>query len=352
MSFASDNYSGIHPKALEAIALANSGHAQAYGEDAWTERLQQRLEHLLGAGTRAFPVFNGTGANVVCLQALCRSHQAVICSDFAHIHVDECGAPEKLTGAKLLPVLTGPDGKLTAERIEPLLQAQGVQHHSQPAVISVTQATEWGTVYTPEEVRRLADFAHRHAMKLHMDGARLANAAAFLGCSVAAFTGEAGVDALSFGGTKNGMMLGELVVVWDPDLAREIPFIRKQSMQLSSKMRFVSAQFEAMLEGDLWIQTAAHANRMAQRLAQEAGRVGGVRVVREPQANEVFVRIAANRASRLQKETAFYVWDPRPLPGETEPTVEVRWVCSWDTSEGDIERFVDSLRRSATPVIS
>ncbi|RZS80010.1 L-threonine aldolase [Motilibacter rhizosphaerae] len=334
--FASDNYSGIHPEVLEAIGRANGGHQTAYGNDVYTGHLQEVFRQHFGPQARAFPVFNGTGANVVALQALTTRWGAVVCPQSAHIHVDECGAPERVGGLKLLTIPT-PDGKLTPELME--VEARGFddEHRAQPQVVSVTQSTELGTVYTVDELRAICDAAHEKGMKVHLDGARISNAAAALGVDFAAFTTEVGVDAVSFGGTKNGLMLGEVVVVLDPTVPdSDLLYLRKASMQLASKMRFVSAQFEALLGGDLWLRNASHANAMAQRLAAAVGDLPGLQIVRPVQANAVFAVLPADVTERLQKQFRFYVWD--------EATGEVRWMTTFDTTEADIDAFAEAVR--------
>lgn len=334
--FASDNSSGVHPKAMEALARANVGHVLAYGGDPWTEAATRRFKDLLGDEVEVFFVFNGTAANVLGLKALTRPYHAVLCAQGAHVDVDECGAPERFTGCKLVPIPT-PDGKLTPELVAPHVKGLGVEHHAQPAVVSITQSTEVGTVYAPREVRALADWCHARGLRLHVDGARIANAAAALGGDVRAFTRDAGVDVLSFGGTKNGMMFGEAVVFFDPALAADFRYHRKQGMQLASKMRFVAAQFDAMLADGTWLETAAHANRMARLLAEEASRVPGVELLRMPEANAVFARLPPEAIPRLQAEVPFYTWD--------EARHEVRWVASFDTTEEDVRHFAGVLRR-------
>lgn len=331
-AFASDNYAPILPEALEAITAANHGHAASYGADEWTARLSSRMREVFGADAETFPVFNGTGANVVGLRSMLRPWQGVVCADSAHLNVDEGGAPEALAGIKLLTVATG-DGKLTQSHVERRLVRIGDEHVVQPGVVSVTQSTELGTLYTPAELSALADHAHAHGMRLHVDGARLANAAAALDAPLRAVTTDVGADVVSFGGTKVGLLAGEAVVVLRPELAEALPYLRKQSMQLASKMRFVSAQLEALLVGDAWRRAAGHANAMALRLA--AGVEGAVTITQRVQANAVFAILPPGAAERLQRDFRFYVWN--------EYTGEVRWMCSWDTSEEDVDAFVAAI---------
>jgi threonine aldolase len=340
--FASDNYSGIHPEILEAITQANGAHQIAYGEDVYTKRLQEVFVDQFGAGVEAFPVFNGTGANVTGLQSMLPRWGAVICSATAHIHNDEGGAPEHVGGFKLLPVAT-PDGKLTPELIDQEAWGWGDEHRAQPLVVAITQSTELGTAYTVDEVRAIADHAHSKGMTLHMDGARIANAAASLDVPLRAFTRDAGVDVLSFGGTKNGMMLGECIVVLNPAASTGLKFLRKSNMQLSSKMRFISAQLIALLDGDLWLRNARHANAMAARLrgALEnelaAGTITGVNFSQATQANAIFATLPAGVADRLRESFRFYDWNASKN--------EVRWMCGFDTTEDDIDQFVAAITR-------
>ena len=329
-SFASDNNAGIHPKVLQAITAANQGHTVGYGDDPFTERAVRRFKEHFGPDSEVFFVFNGTAANCLALKALTESFHAVICAEGAHIYVDECGAPEKFTGCKLIPIPTG-DGKLTVESVSRAYHGIGDQHHVQPRVISITQTTEVGTVYRPKEVRDLARFAHRNAMFLHMDGARIANAAAALGLGLRQATRDLGVDVLSFGGTKNGAMGAEAVVFFDRKLAQNFLYFRKQGMQLASKMRFISAQFEALLTGDLWRTNAEHANRMAAFLQKEIGKIPKVDIVYKVEANGVFARIPRSAIAKLQKRYFFYMWD--------EEESLVRWMCSFDTTEEDVKDF-------------
>ena len=343
--FASDNYSGVHPEVLDAIARANGGHQVAYGEDAYTARLQEVFQQHFGEGVQAFPVFNGTGANVTGLQSMLPRWGAVIAASTAHINVDEGGAPEKIGGFKLLTVPTE-DGKLTPELVDREAWGWGDEHRSQPLVVSITQSTELGTLYTAEEIKALADHAHERGMKLHLDGARISNAAAALGLPFRAFTRDVGVDVLSFGGTKNGAMLGEAIVVLNPEASDGLIFSRKFNMQLSSKMRFVSAQLIALLEGDLWHRNASHANAMAQRLrgAIEAGladgSIQGVSFSQPTQSNGVFATLPDGVADQLRESFRFYDWDAARN--------EVRWMCGFDTEEADVDAFVAELARLTT----
>ncbi|GAA2430013.1 low specificity L-threonine aldolase [Streptomyces glaucus] len=336
--FASDNYAGAHPEVLAALALANGGHQVSYGEDVYTEHLQGVARSHFGATAEAFPVFNGTGANVVALQAVTDRWGAVICAESAHINVDECGAPERVGGLKLLTVPT-PDGKLTPELIDREAYGWDDEHRAMPQVVSIAQTTELGTVYTPEEIRALCEHAHAHGMRVHLDGSRLANAAAFLDVPMRAFTNAAGVDILSLGGTKNGALFGEAVVVIDQDAVRHMKHLRKLSMQLASKMRFVSVQLEALFAKDLWLRNARHANEMAQRLAEGVRAVHGVEILHPVQSNAVFARLPHDVAERLRKRFRFYFWD--------EAAGVVRWMCAFDTTEEDVDAFVAALKEEA-----
>jgi threonine aldolase len=337
-SFASDNYAGAHPEILAALALANGGHQVSYGDDEYTEHVQQVFRSHFGPYAQVYPVFNGTGANVVALQAVTDRWGAVVCADTAHIHVDECGAPERVGGLKLLTVPT-PDGKLTPELIDREARGWDDEHRAMPQVVSITQATELGTVYTADEIKAICDHAHERGMKVHLDGARIANAAATLDVPMRTFTNVAGVDLLSFGGTKNGMLLGEAVVVLDPDAVGAMKHLRKLSMQLSSKMRFLSVQFEALLAKDLWLRNARHSNAMARRLADGVRDVDGVEVLHPVQANGVFARLPHDVGERLQKQFRFYFWD--------EAAGDVRWMCSFDTTEEDVDAFAAAIREES-----
>ncbi|WP_417508791.1 threonine aldolase family protein [Microbacterium sp.] len=343
--FASDNYSGIHPEVLAAIVAANDGHQSAYGEDEYTERLQEVFRGHFGNGIQAFPVFNGTGANVVGLQSMLPRWGAVVAASTAHINVDEGGAPERMGGMKLLTVPTE-DGKLTPELVDREAWGWGDEHRAQPLVVSITQSTELGTLYTPDEIRALADHAHGYGMRLHMDGARLSNAAAALNLPLADFTRDAGVDVLSFGGTKNGAMLGEAIVVLNGEASDGLIYSRKYSMQLASKMRFVSAQLIALLEGDLWLRNARHSNAMAARLRTSIeagladGSIRGVEFTQPTQVNGVFATLPEGVADQLRKSFRFYDWDAARR--------EVRWMCGFDTQEADVDAFVAEIARLTT----
>jgi threonine aldolase len=333
--FASDNYAGAHPEVLAALALANGGHQSAYGDDEYTAHLQQTVRSHFGARAEAFPVFNGTGSNVISLQALTDRWGAVICAETAHINVDECGAPERIGGLKLLTVPTE-DGKLTPELIDREAHGWDDEHRAMPQVVSLTQNTELGTVYTVDEIRAICDHAHERGMKVHLDGARIANAAAALDKPMRAFTNTVGVDVLSLGGTKNGMLFGEAVVVLNPEAVRAMKHLRKMSMQLASKMRFISVQWDALLSGDLWLRSARHANAMAQRLAEGVKTVDGVEILHAVEANAVFARLPHEVSLRLQKRYRFYFWN--------EAAGDVRWMCSFDTTEADVDGFLAALR--------
>lgn len=329
-SFASDNNAGVHPEVLQAIASANQGHAVGYGDDPYTDSTVRKFRQHFGADIDVFIVFNGTAANCLSLKALTNSYNAVICAEAAHIYTDECGAPEKFTGCKLIPLPTR-DGKLTVESVSQAYHGIGDQHHVQARVISITQATEVGTVYKPAEIKALARFAHERGMFLHVDGARIANAAASLGQTLRQATRDLGVDALSFGGTKNGALGAEAVVFFDKKLGHDFLYLRKQGMQLASKMRFISAQLDALLTGDLWLKSAQHANRMARLLQKKLSEIPQVKIVHKVEANGVFAKIPRQAIARLQKRYFFYVWN--------EQQSVVRWMCSFDTTEQDVKQF-------------
>ncbi len=332
--FASDNNAGVHPDIFKAMQSVNSGHTIAYGDDPYTKAAIEAFKKHFGENIDVYFVFNGTAANVLGIKAITKSYHSVICSDLAHLHVDECGAPEKYTGCKLLTVPSS-DGKLSVEGIQQHLHGFGFEHHAQPKVVSITQSTEMGTVYTPAQIRKIADFVHEYRLYLHMDGARIANAAASLNCSLREVTVDVGVDLLSFGGTKNGMMFGEAIIFFNPQHSGEFKYIRKQGMQLGSKMRFVSAQFSTLLKDDLWLQNSRHANRMAKYLEQKVRKIPQIKITQPVEANAVFAIIPKEYIPILQKEFFFYVWN--------EKSSEVRWMTAFDTTPEDIDKFVDCL---------
>jgi threonine aldolase len=332
--FASDNSAGIHPEVLQAIAAANDGHVPAYGDDPYTASAQEAFRRHLGDGIEVFFVFGGTGANVLGLRTVTESYQAILCAASSHINVDECAAPERHLGCKLIPIPTD-DGKLRPDDLTPHLRGFGVEHHAQPRIISITQASELGTVYRPEDIRALADVAHAHGMLLHMDGARISNAAVSLNVDLAATTGDAGVDVLSFGGTKSGLLAAEAIVFFGGGTGGRFPFLRKQGMQLASKMRFLAAQFSALLGDDLWRRNAEHANRLASMLAERVQEIEGVEITQPVESNAVFARIPSAAIEPLQQRCFFYVWD--------EVAAEVRWMTSWDTTEEDVDRFARAI---------
>ena len=339
-SFASDNNSGVHPQIIQAISDANQGHAVGYGEDEWTSKADAVFRRIFGEDVQPYFVFNGTGSNSVALQALTRSYQSIVCAATAHIYTDECGAPAKATASVLKPVST-PDGKLTPELIAGELHGLGVQHHSQPQVVHISQSTEMGTVYTAEEVKAICDFAHSHAMYVHMDGSRLANACARLGIGLRELSRDCGVDILSLGGTKNGMMMGEAVVAFRPEWKESLMFYRKQSAQLFSKMRYLSTQFLAYFQNDLWLQNALHANAMAESLANRIQNLPGVHFTQKPEVNSLFLILPQEAIQKLLESYFFYMWD--------ESANEIRLVCSWDTTPSDIDSFVECLKTILLP---
>ena len=336
-AFASDNWAGVHPEVLGAMAAANVGHVPSYGDDPYTHDATARIAAELGADAEVFLVFSGTAANVLCLQSMVRSHQAVICAETAHVYTSECGAAEKHIGCKLLTV-PSPNGKITVKGIREHLHDIGNEHHVQPRAVSITQATEYGTVYTPQEIRVIADFAHANSLMLHMDGARIFNAAAHLKVPLSAITSGAGVDALSFGGTKNGLIAGEAVVFFKRVLADDFEFRRMQGMQLSSKMRFIAAQFIALLTNGLWKRSAEHANKMAQLLGSELAGIKGVALTQAVEANEVFVTLPPQLISKLQERWPFHIWN--------EATSEARLITSFDTVESDVIDFAALVREA------
>lgn len=335
--FASDNYSGVHPEVLAAIAAANEGHQSAYGSDDYTARLQEVLRGHFGEQASAFPVFNGTGANVTALQSILPRWGAVVCAKTAHINVDEGGAPERVGGLKLYTVPTE-DGKLTPELMDLEAWGFGDEHRAQPLAVSITQSTELGTLYTVKELRALADHAHSLGMVIHLDGARISNAAAALGTGFKEFTTDVGIDIVSLGATKNGALAAEAIIVLNPEAAEGLVYARKFNMQLTSKMRFMSAQLLALYDGDLWHRNATHSNAMATRLRAALAGVPGVEFTQPTQVNGVFVRLPAGVADKVREHFAFYDWDAS--------IGEVRWMCSFDTTEADVDSFAQEIRNA------
>lgn len=336
-NFASDNNSGVHPNVLEAMENVNVGHCIGYGDDQYTNQAKKEFKKIFGDDIEIFFAFGGTGANVIGLKTITNSFNSVICADVAHINVDECGAVEKFTGCKLLTVPTT-DGKLTPEKIKPHLHGFGFEHHSQPKVISITQATEMGTVYTPEEIHRISQLAQKYDMHLHMDGARICNAAISLNKNLREITRDVGVDVLSFGGTKNGMMFGEAIIFFNQNLANHFRYIRKQGMQLFSKMRYVSAQFLAFFTDDLWKENAKNANAMAKLLEKDIRKIPQIRITQNVESNGVFAIIPKPAIPILQEKYFFYIWN--------EDAGEVRWMCSFDTTKKDVKNFVRALEET------
>jgi threonine aldolase len=333
-SFGSDNHSGVHPTIMKAIEKANVDHAISYGDDSLSKQFSVKIKDIFGETAESVIVFNGTGANIVALRAATQSFQSIFATQSGHIVVDECGSPEFMTGAAIKTVNSS-DGKLTPELLKPLLHGFGNEHHSQPKTVYISQCTELGTVYTVEEIATLADFLHRHNMYLYMDGARIANAAVSLGKTLKEITVDCGVDILGFGGTKNGMMMGESVIVFRPELAANLKYIRKQSAQLFSKMRYVACQFLAYLENDLWAENALHANEMAQLLRKSILSAGDFEFTQATDANIILVKMPKSHTDRLSENHFFYVWD--------EAVNEIRLVTSWDTTEKDIEQFLNDI---------
>jgi threonine aldolase len=342
-SFASDNYASAHPDVLAAMAQANDGHAVSYGADPWTARALEVLRGHFGEQSQSLLVFNGSGANVVSIRAVCRPWEAVICADTAHVNVDEGGAPERIAGVKLLTIAT-PDGKLTPDDVRARVTRVGDEHAVQPRLVTITQSSEYGTRYAAQEIRALADAAHDLGLMLHVDGSRLSNAAAGLGCGLGDLATEVGVDVLSLGGTKNGMVLGDAVVFLNPALADGAKYLRKQTLQLASKGRFLAAQFVAMFEGDLWRRNAAHANEMAARLAARLAGIPGVQITQRVEANGVFAVTPRDAADAVRARWPFYTWD--------ETKREERLMCSWDTTAEEVDAFADALAEACGAVRS
>ncbi len=335
-SFASDNNSGIHPLIMEAIHKANSGHTIGYGADEWTRNADTYFTKIFGNGTVPYYVFNGTGANMVALQACTKSFHSIITAETGHINVDECGAPSKFTSCMVKEIAT-PDGKLTPNLIAKRISGIGDQHHSQPKVIYISQVTELGTVYTAHEIKSICDFAHNNNMYVHMDGSRLANAAAYLNTGLRELTRDCGIDILSLGGTKNGMMMGEAVIAFRPELTENLKYIRKQSAQLYSKMRYISAQYMAYLEHDLWLKNARHANNMAQELATLLEKIPGIQLTQKVESNAIFLVMPPKTIKQLLQSYFFYYWN--------EARNEIRLVCSWDTTSEDVTSFISAVRQ-------
>ena len=334
-SFASDNYSGIHPEILEAIQHANQSHEISYAEDTYTEKTNALFREIFGAETEVLYVFNGTGANVIALKCALLPFEAVLCAETAHINADECGAPTQSTGSSLITIKT-PNGKLTPELLKPFMSRKGNVHNTQPRVISISQSTELGTVYSLTELKALCSFAHENDLFVHLDGARISNAVAALGVSLKEATVDCGVDIMSFGGTKNGLMIGEAVLIFNDELKKYAAFYQKQTAQLFSKNRFIAAQFYALLKNDLWLRMATHANQMAAFLAESVADLPGVTISQKVDANALFVIIPPHAVEPLRAKYRFYTW--------SEDTGELRWMCSFDTTREDVMDFVETLK--------
>ena len=330
-SFASDNNSGVHPLVMSALISANQNHAVGYGDDKWTNEAVEKIKEVFVQDCEPLFVFNGTGSNMIAIQLLTRPYNSILCAETAHIYVDECGGPVKSTGCQIRPIATK-DGKLTPELIKPYLHGFGDQHHSQPGVIYLSQCTELGTVYTPDELKAITTLAHKYGMYVHMDGARIANACAALSLSLRELTVDCGIDVLSFGGTKNGLMIGECVITFNPELKQEALFIRKQSAQLASKMRYLSCQFTAYLTNNLWLENALHANRMAASLYESLKQYPEIAFTQKVESNQLFLTMPRAIINELLQSYFFYFWN--------EDTNEIRLVTSFDTTEKDIEEFI------------
>jgi threonine aldolase len=334
-TFASDNYAGVHPEVMDALVKANLGHEGSYGNDSHTKAAIENFRKHFRDQTEVFFAYNGTGANVLGLSILTQSFNSIICSDLAHINVDESTAPEKFLGCKLLTIPTR-DGKIYPDEIENRIIRVGDQHHPQARVISISQSTEYATVYTVDEIKAISAIAKKYNLFLHMDGSRISNAAVSLGKDFQSFTVDAGVDVLSFGGTKNGLMFGEAVLVFNPALAASFPYVRKQAMQLHSKMRFISAQFNALISSNLWSKNAHHANQLAKRLEKGLRQFSAIQITQQVDANGIFAIMPPAIIPKLQEHGFFYVWNDK--------TNEVRLMCSWDTTENDVDSFLGQVK--------
>lgn len=333
-SFASDNNSSVHPEVMQALVDANAGHALGYGDDIWTEEATELVKKQFSRPCEPLFVFNGTGSNTMALQLMTRPYHIIFCAETGHIAVDECGAPGKGTGCFIRTINT-PDGKLTPQLLAPYMINFGVEHHSQPGAIYISQCTELGTIYKPHELRELCDYAHAHGLQVHMDGARIANAAAALGLSIDEVSAACGIDTLTLGGTKNGLMGAECVVIFNRNLVGEGRYARKQACQLASKMRYLSAQFKAFLTNDLWLRCARHANEMAALLAAELQKIDDVTFTQPVESNQLFLTMPIEKSRKLHDQYYFYYWN--------EPEGEMRLVTSWDTTEEDIRNLISYL---------
>lgn len=334
-SFASDNNSGVHPDILQSIIEANKGDAVGYGDDKYTKKAIKKFKEIFGEDTDVYFVFTGTGANIIGLKSITNTFNSIICAETAHINVDECGAPEIFTGCKLLPIPTK-DGKINVEKIKCHIHDIGFEHHSQPKVVSITNTTELGTLYSCEEIKKISNYVHANNMYLHMDGARISNASASLKKGLKEITKDAGVDVLSFGGTKNGMMYGEAVLFFNKKLSENTKYFRKQSSQLCSKMRFISAQFIKFFENDLWLKNATHSNKMAKLLEEKLKDIPEITITQKVESNSVFAIVPQKYIKPLQEKYFFYMWD--------ENKSEVRWMTSFDTQKEDIDNFVSAIK--------
>ncbi len=336
-NFASDNNAGVHPRIMKRLAEANFEHSVGYGDDIYTEKAIEKFQETFGENIKVFFVYNGTGANVTALNSVLRSFQSVITAETSHINVDECGALENLSGSKIIPIQTK-DGKLTIEKIKSVLHGLGDEHHSQPRVISLTQTTELGTVYSVEELLEITRFAHNHNLLVHMDGARISNAAVYLKKNLKEITADVGVDILSFGGTKNGAMFGEVVIFFNPIFAVNYKYFRKQGTQLHSKMRFISVQFDELLTDDLWKKNAENANKMAFKLAEKLKTIQCIKITQKVQSNGIFAIVPKVVIEDVLKKYFFYYWD--------EDKSEVRFMTSFDTTDEDVDNFFGVIKQS------